>query len=903
MEKKMKIMFEDEDMKEAEVTAERDWNTHDFMGMYHFGRFTNQKTPVPGTQVSIERGYLEGLEKREKDRADVVDANIKRAREKLRVKTESAQLNTRIYFDTIVGVPMDSAEEILYERDDILHDPHIAQDSAKDIKRYLKNLSLGRHHYVGFAASSGFKSINYQEETWGNTALHLAVKNGHVAATEELLKYKADFDIINNLGNRPVHEAWFFWKTHANRTKEERESQEQTTCDLLLKLFSYGAFVDGQDQQGNTPLHIACRLGPTKAVKVILSFKADCNIRNNANQTPADVAVQYGQEESYRLIASWTLVAHELVRLDFHVIWRKFLQDYEAVISTHKSAETILGEIGMSSSVRKMQIGGDKNQVRIEDPLLLSAYEQAKLTNPKPKPWEKDWKSFVRLSEASGVLDLKSELENLEKQRMGLKTKKKGGAAAKKLFRVKRDAATADKPTPTPRPRLLQSMKSTNANTDTNTNTNASVSSGSSNIMITTTTQLPQLQNKSGSLGAQGQDIGTMSGTASSTGVIEGDRVGIEGVDEEEEEDNEDLYNVVKTDYGHIQDFRASTLGQRRLRLAEKVALDAKFLKFTKRFTTDSALMIPLRTPQAPLDGTAEENDEIRRIVAQGPDYDKFRKYKVHDTFAEMVGLRHAPPTSTIGAYTQELGSTVASKRDDLYDRLILPKAENLEDARAKNEAANAAATMGDSGVGGGLSRRSSVRGMNSSSSSRPGTAETGVSSIATSRSAASTGAAAVLDVAKREKIDLVYDKRPRYVKSELLPKDRVLTLVEKLSQEELEREQRLLNAKQGLGNKSGKDYALREMQQAISAGLNLEGDADAGGAGGVDGVDTASSQLQRKQDAERRVAMRKMFLKKEEVKYGEGRIITTHNSKGKLEEPWTTTGGRYKTRPGDRTA
>jgi hypothetical protein len=53
------------------------------------------------------------------------------------------------------------------------------------------------------------------------------------------------------------------------------------------------------------------------------------------------------------------------------------------------------------------------------------------------------------------------------------------------------------------------------------------------------------------------------------------------------------------------QDFKASQLGQRRLRLAHKVGLDAKFLTFTKRLTINSALLLPLRTPHAPHKGNS----------------------------------------------------------------------------------------------------------------------------------------------------------------------------------------------------------------------------------------------------------------------------------------------------------
>ncbi len=73
--------------------------------------------------------------------------------------------------------------------------------------------------------------------------------------------------------------------------------------------------------------------------------------------------------------------------------------------------------------------------------------------------------------------------------------------------------------------------------------------------------------------------------------------------EEEEEEEVRDVYAVQRTDYGEITDFKASSLGARRLQLAQKVCLDAKFLSHTKRLATRSALLLPLRTPQAPLIG------------------------------------------------------------------------------------------------------------------------------------------------------------------------------------------------------------------------------------------------------------------------------------------------------------
>ena len=151
---------------------------------------------------------------------------------------------------------------------------------------------------------------------------------------EELLRHQADADVKNRLGNHPVHEAWSFWQTlgeHPLRSQAQREAQEAATCSILEAVFSYGGFVDSTDQDGQTALHIACRRGPTRAVKLCLAFKAKAELRTHSHShgrchsvrgvsglLPAEICVQFGQEESFRMVRAWARIAHYLVHLDFH---------------------------------------------------------------------------------------------------------------------------------------------------------------------------------------------------------------------------------------------------------------------------------------------------------------------------------------------------------------------------------------------------------------------------------------------------------------------------------------------------------------------------------------------------------------------------------------------------------
>jgi hypothetical protein len=142
--------------------------------------------------------------------------------------------------------------------------------------------------------------------------------------------------------------------------------------------------------------------------------------------------------------------------------------------------------------------------------------------------------------------------------------------------------------------------------------------------------------------------------------------------------------------------------------------------------------------------------------------------------------------------------------------------------------------------------------------------------------------------------MDLVKDSRPRYVNPELLPSVRAVSLVQQMSTDEAKRQAEILRKRQGLGSDHGIAAAREQMEEAIG---RATGSAD------PDNSDPDKSAVRKKQDAEKQLAMRKLFLQKEVPKYGEGRITSTHNTRGKIEEPWVTTKGRYATVEGDRTA
>ena len=505
-----------------------------------------------------------------------------------------------------------------------------------------------------------------------------------------------------------------------------------------------------------------------------------------------DIALQFGQEEIYKLLEAWEHIKPHLLKLDFHAVWHKFLRDYEAVINDHKSAQVVLSEIAMSSNIRTID-RGIMDGVRIDDPLLRSTCVAARGESLPLKPWDGlEWSEFVKRQEDAGRVDLRTEMETLNKELRGEKIAAKA-VGYRKIRLLGSDKVIEDKPIPPPKPRLLGLSKS---------------------------------DDKSSSFSME-RDI------------VDAKESSLEDcssplkMSESEENDGVESLNSAASISG------CSSLAQRRLRLAEQVAIDGKFLKFSKRLALSSAMMMPLRTPQAPLAGTDEEGDPLRKIASQGPDFDKFEKYNRLDKMASY--RKSVPSRNTIGMYDAKVTSLVYGERDALFDHLVFEK-KVYEDSSS------------------------------------------GAQAVGSSSSAGPKAGRALLDIIKKDKIDLVGNSRPRYVVKELLPSTRILSTVELLSKEDKERNGSIhSNSKGGL-------VARSAVEASIAEGVAQSENEDAS-----DSFDTIHRR--------KALTLKRLFLHKEEVLYGEGRITSTHNTKGKLEEPWTTVKGRYATLPGDRTA
>ena len=819
------------------------------------------------------------------------------------------ELQTKVYFENVLGEPIRESENILKEREKILeftqHPTY--NDSLAEIKKFIKNVEQGRYHYVGFAVSHGFESIDYQDPETGNAAMHIACRLGFPEVVEELLKYKACPDMKNKLGNYPVHEAWMFWETeNPLRTKEKREDQERRTCEILLKLFSYGAFVDAQDLNLQTALHIAARLGPTRAVKIILTFQADITIRTKTGHNATQLAEEFHQTESFRLLSSWDNIRPHFTHADFHVVWHKFLQDYEAVMNSHKPAQQILAELELSNNARHMGRDSKLSGLIIDDPLLQSAFllARAEKNSLPPKPWEPGWKRYVKsipIKPAANSLEGKLDLL---KPKVVINEKLKSKYKEPSAVEIRRNMLPERELPLTWDERYNQ----------------------------------PKIDEEDDTNGQQ-DDVSEMGNSL---------KEGIGGSEEESKKKKDDNFEVsfvdsffgVEKKVKKVIHYEKSEMRRRRTDFAQRVALDSKYLNYTKQPVHESAMGLPLRTHKAPLDGTEEENNPMRYILSQGIEFEDLAKYRSKNKLKDLYGIQKTPEKNSIGAYSEEISLIQMHERDKLFYKLHNIKSLLNTSTVNINADGKVSSSVPSSGMSvAGSSNSSVTSGTATKRASSPSKTPANVTvqdtlkprrrwgEIVTNESSTKEPLALAnkIEVEKQQKLDLVNDLRPRYVESGLLPDKRVVTKIDEMILEQKSQEEKNLLKKLKLSSTKDLENARNQFQSDLLNEQKFTDIKDSvsqlvenlSGNGGdmsntekqmqmakILGDDSNNNHFKysSKVEHDRQQAIKRLFLSKPKITYGEGRLTSSHNLTGKLEEPWVFVDGAHKNRVGDRT-
>ncbi|ESO10623.1 hypothetical protein HELRODRAFT_144489, partial [Helobdella robusta] len=115
-----------------------------------------------------------------------------------------------------------------------------------------------------------------------DSAMHLAVRKGNMESFQVLMEKNARIELENNLVQNVLHTAVSSTTSNPEIVEKLVEKMKQTCSP----------FLNSQDIDGNTALHLAGKY--SKADLVQLLSDLDPEIENQDGETPLHVAVRYG---------------------------------------------------------------------------------------------------------------------------------------------------------------------------------------------------------------------------------------------------------------------------------------------------------------------------------------------------------------------------------------------------------------------------------------------------------------------------------------------------------------------------------------------------------------------------------------------------------------------------------
>ncbi|EFQ34094.1 hypothetical protein CGRA01v4_12155 [Colletotrichum graminicola] len=122
------------------------------------------------------------------------------------------------------------------------------------------------------------------QNSYGLTALHLAVLNRNETATEVLWSYGADIEALATDGRRPLYMA-----------------VEGRCVEIVQALLSHSAVPDAE-AQGLTPLHAAVLKDDLEICSMLLGYRADVSARTSDGREPLFLAVKKGNPNIVKLL-------------------------------------------------------------------------------------------------------------------------------------------------------------------------------------------------------------------------------------------------------------------------------------------------------------------------------------------------------------------------------------------------------------------------------------------------------------------------------------------------------------------------------------------------------------------------------------------------------------------------
>lgn len=217
-----------------------------------------------------------------------------------------------------------------------IYDDYAEDPPDKQTKHTYRDPEANYLHFCAFFGSrevlklllekqSDHMDIN-QKDSEGNTALHLASKNGYSTCVSLLILKGAKIDETNKAKRTPLFVA-------IQNAPEE----------LIYNLIRAGADVNAEDRRGVTPIFMAAIEGRDTLIPILVNNGANVDARNRFYQTPLMLACKAGNAAAARelLLSGASLDAKDKSRSDAFTISRNKKQDeaLSVIVRAHQGAE------------------------------------------------------------------------------------------------------------------------------------------------------------------------------------------------------------------------------------------------------------------------------------------------------------------------------------------------------------------------------------------------------------------------------------------------------------------------------------------------------------------------------------------------------------------------------------
>ncbi|XP_068673676.1 transient receptor potential cation channel subfamily A member 1-like [Montipora foliosa] len=154
----------------------------------------------------------------------------------------------------------------------------------------------------------------------GLSAMHYAARRNKKEVMQVLIDYGADLNVIASMGNKrltPLHyAAWFnaseavecLIQNGANAESSSAFGQKPLHCavsrasaELVKTMLTKGkANPNSLDNQNFSPLHLATQRGRLDMIQILLTYGADFRAQNDESETPIHIAAKEGRNEILR---------------------------------------------------------------------------------------------------------------------------------------------------------------------------------------------------------------------------------------------------------------------------------------------------------------------------------------------------------------------------------------------------------------------------------------------------------------------------------------------------------------------------------------------------------------------------------------------------------------------------